>query len=341
MPAAGGAVDAVVGAGEWIQRESMLGRLLPFLMASEAVRTRHEQLRDFLRGRRERLTPEDVGMSSVGRRRTPGLRREEVAVLAGVGVSWYTWLEQGRDITVSAEVLDAVARALLLNAAERGHLYLLAGLNPPPAGELGGGEVTPQVRQLLDAWEQRPALLRDRYWNVLACNDDGKIALITGGTSGIGLATARRLLAEGAQVVITGRDRTRLNEVAEELGDRVLGIAGDAANLTDLETLTAAIRDRHGRLDVVFANAGTGAFQAIDEVTEDEFHRVVDINLKSVFFTVQKSLPLLPTERRSLSTPRSPCTAAPRTPRFTPPPRRPCTLLPAPSQPNSPQGESG
>lgn len=132
-----------------------------------------------------------------------------------------------------------------------------------------------------------------------------------------------------------------MNEVAEELGDRVLGIAGDAANLTDLETLTAAIRDRHGRLDVVFANAGTGAFQAIDEVTEDEFHRVVDINLKSVFFTVQKSLPLLPTERRSLSTPRSPCTAAPRTQRFTPPPRRPCTLLPAPSQPNSPQGESG
>lgn len=147
-------------------------------------------------------------MSSVGRRRTPGLRREEVAILAGVGVSWYTWLEQGRDITVSAEVLDAVARALLLNAAERGHLYLLAGLNPPPAGGLGGGAVTPQVRQLLDAWEQRPALLRDRYWNVLACNDDGKIALITGGTSGIGLATARRLLAEGAQVVITGRDRT-------------------------------------------------------------------------------------------------------------------------------------
>lgn len=113
-------------------------------------------------------------MSSVGRRRTPGLRREEVAVLAGVGVSWYTWLEQGRDITVSAEVLDAVARALLLNAAERGHLYLLAGLNPPPAGGLGGGEVTPQVRQLLDAWEQRPALLRDRYWNVLACNDTAR-----------------------------------------------------------------------------------------------------------------------------------------------------------------------
>jgi NAD(P)-dependent dehydrogenase (short-subunit alcohol dehydrogenase family) len=122
---------------------------------------------------------------------------------------------------------------------------------------------------------------------------DGKIALITGGTSGIGLATARRLLAEGAQVVITGRDKMRLDAVIEKLGDRVLGIAGDAANLTDLEILTAAIRDKHGRLDVVFANAGIGAFQAIDEVTEDEFYRVVDINFKSVFFTVQKSLPLL------------------------------------------------
>ncbi|GAA0986248.1 hypothetical protein GCM10009555_063260 [Acrocarpospora macrocephala] len=73
-----------------------------------AARRRREQLRDFLRTRRARLTPGDVGMAVAGRRRTPGLRREEVAVLAGVGVSWYTWLEQGRDINVSAEVLDAI-----------------------------------------------------------------------------------------------------------------------------------------------------------------------------------------------------------------------------------------
>ncbi|WP_280354548.1 helix-turn-helix transcriptional regulator [Nocardia otitidiscaviarum] len=136
-----------------------------------ASERRREQLREFLRSRRERLTPGDVGMPVVGRRRTPGLRREEVAVRAGVGVSWYTWLEQGRDITVSGEVLDAIAGALLLNEVERAHLYLLAGLNPPPAAGRTGGALTPAVRQLLDAWGWRPAVLRDRAWNVLAYNE--------------------------------------------------------------------------------------------------------------------------------------------------------------------------
>ncbi|WP_085996389.1 helix-turn-helix transcriptional regulator [Nocardia otitidiscaviarum] len=136
-----------------------------------ASERRREQLREFLRSRRERLTPGDVGMPVVGRRRTPGLRREEVAVRAGVGVSWYTWLEQGRDITVSGEVLDAIAGALLLNEVERAHLYLLAGLNPPPAAGRTEGALTPAVRQLLDAWGWRPAVLRDRTWNVLAYNE--------------------------------------------------------------------------------------------------------------------------------------------------------------------------
>ncbi|SFP07030.1 Helix-turn-helix domain-containing protein [Amycolatopsis arida] len=92
-------------------------------------------------------------------------------MLAGVGVSWYTWLEQGRDINVSAEVLDAIGRALRLTERERAHLYLLAGLNPPPAGEARGAPVGPELRHLLDAWAPRPALLRDRYWNLLAIND--------------------------------------------------------------------------------------------------------------------------------------------------------------------------
>ncbi|MDF5756258.1 helix-turn-helix transcriptional regulator [Spongiactinospora sp. TRM90649] len=133
---------------------------------------RREQLRDFLRARRAGLTPEDVGMPAAGRRRTPGLRREEVAVLAGVGVSWYTWLEQGRDIRVSPEVLDAVGRALRLTEPERAHLYLLAGLNPPPrVGGARGGSVTPELRRLLDAWMPRPAILRDRYWNLVVINE--------------------------------------------------------------------------------------------------------------------------------------------------------------------------
>ena len=92
-------------------------------------------------------------------------------MLAGVGVSWYTWLEQGRDINVSAEVLDAISGALRLTEPERAHLYLLTGLNPPWVGGARGGAVTPELRHLLDAWTPRPAILRDRYWNLLAIND--------------------------------------------------------------------------------------------------------------------------------------------------------------------------
>ncbi|MEU4344285.1 helix-turn-helix transcriptional regulator [Nocardia sp. NPDC023852] len=135
------------------------------------TRSRREQLRDFLRTRRARLTPSDVGIAAVGRRRTPGLRREEVATLAGVGVSWYTWLEQGRNINVSTEVLDAIGAALRLTEPERSHLYLLAGLNPPPPDGARDTDVPAELRHLLDAWRPGPAVLRDRYWNLLAINE--------------------------------------------------------------------------------------------------------------------------------------------------------------------------
>ncbi|MHC9291384.1 helix-turn-helix transcriptional regulator [Mycobacterium sp. LTG2003] len=132
---------------------------------------RREQLSDFLRTRRARLKPADVGLVDGGRRRTPGLRREEVALLAGVGTSWYTWLEQGRDITVSSSVLDAISTALRLTESERAHLYALAGTNPPPAAGVRDSAVTPELRHLIDAWSPRPAMLQDRYWNLLAVND--------------------------------------------------------------------------------------------------------------------------------------------------------------------------
>ncbi|MGR6913913.1 glucose 1-dehydrogenase [[Actinomadura] parvosata] len=124
---------------------------------------------------------------------------------------------------------------------------------------------------------------------------DGRIALITGGTSGMGLAAARRLLAEGAHVVITGRDQVRLDTALKDLGggDRVVAVRADVADLDDLDALAAAIRDRHGRLDVVFANAGVASFGAAGEVGEAEFDRIVDTNFKGVFFTVHKTLPLL------------------------------------------------
>ncbi|MDO3647749.1 helix-turn-helix transcriptional regulator [Nocardia mangyaensis] len=131
---------------------------------------RRDQLRDFLRTRRARLTPADVGLPDAGVRRTPGLRREEVAVIAGVGVSWYTWLEQGRDIKVSAQVLDAIADALRLDAHERAYLYRLAGLNPPPADPRAVGPLDPKLHRLLEGWLPRPAYILDRHWGLAAVN---------------------------------------------------------------------------------------------------------------------------------------------------------------------------
>ncbi|NNH75721.1 helix-turn-helix domain-containing protein [Nocardia uniformis] len=138
--------------------------------SSAAKERRRAELRDFLRTRRARITPGEVGLVTSGTRRTPGLRREEVALLAGVGVSWYTWLEQGRDINVSAEVLDAVGGALRLTEPERAHLFLLAGLRPPRPHEPVTATVGPELRRLLDTWAPHPAILRDRYWNLIGIN---------------------------------------------------------------------------------------------------------------------------------------------------------------------------
>ncbi|MER5306493.1 helix-turn-helix transcriptional regulator [Streptomyces sp. NPDC002773] len=137
------------------------------------------ELREFLMSRRARVSPAEVGLPDGGaRRRTPGLRREEVAVLAGVGVSWYQWLEQGRDITVSPQVLDSVARVLRLSPAERRHLYVLAALNPPAL------EAAPEdrdmcdgLRRLIDAWMPFPAHIMDVYWNTVLYNDAAAIVL--------------------------------------------------------------------------------------------------------------------------------------------------------------------
>lgn len=121
----------------------------------------------------------------------------------------------------------------------------------------------------------------------------GRIALVTGGSSGLGLATAKRFLLEGAQVVITGRHQTKLDEAAKELGPSVVAIRGDVSNLADLDRLIEAIRIRFGRLDVLFANAGGGAFVPLGEITEEHFDKYFGINVKGTLFTVQKALPLM------------------------------------------------
>ena len=123
---------------------------------------------------------------------------------------------------------------------------------------------------------------------------EGKIALITGGTTGIGLATAKRFVAEGAKVVITGRRKEVLEAAVKEIGSSVAGIQADSGKLADLDRLYAEIKERYGRIDVLFANAGGGEFATIDKVTEEHFDKTFDTNVKGVFFSVQKALPLIP-----------------------------------------------
>ncbi|GKQ37134.1 helix-turn-helix transcriptional regulator [Streptomyces sp. A012304] len=153
---------------------------MPEVATTDALKShRLRELREFLMSRRARVSPADVGLPDGGaRRRTPGLRREEVAVLAGVGVSWYQWLEQGRDISVSSQVLDSVARVLRLSNAERRHLYVLSGLNPPAP------EVAPEkrdmgdgLRRVIDTWMPYPAHIMDMYYNCVMYNDAAAMVL--------------------------------------------------------------------------------------------------------------------------------------------------------------------
>jgi transcriptional regulator with XRE-family HTH domain len=126
-------------------------------------------LASFLRSRRERIRPEEVGFPPGGRRRTPGLRREEVAQLAGVGVTWYTWLEQGRDINASEQVLEAIARTLRLDRTERKHLYTLAGV-PLTPGTMDCSALTPGIQVILDQLSPLPASVLNKRYDVLAYN---------------------------------------------------------------------------------------------------------------------------------------------------------------------------
>ncbi|MGV9554681.1 helix-turn-helix transcriptional regulator [Streptomyces sp. NPDC003401] len=137
---------------------------------SGSAQRRRPELAAFLRSRRARVTPADVGMPPGPRRRTPGLRREEVAQLSGVGVTWYTWLEQGRPINASAQVLDAVARTLRLDPPEREHLYHLAEVPCAPAPESLARSVGPEVRGIIDALAPRPAVVYNSRYDILAAN---------------------------------------------------------------------------------------------------------------------------------------------------------------------------
>ncbi|CAG6393043.1 helix-turn-helix transcriptional regulator [Streptomyces cocklensis] len=136
---------------------------------TDSAASRRHELASFLRSRRERIAPEQVGLPPGRRRRTPGLRREEVAQLAAVGVTWYTWLEQARDIQVSSQVADAIARALMLDRNERRHLFTLAG-TADPHPHLDCPVISPAVRGMLDQLEPLPAAVFNGRFDIIAYN---------------------------------------------------------------------------------------------------------------------------------------------------------------------------
>ena len=123
---------------------------------------------------------------------------------------------------------------------------------------------------------------------------EGKIALVTGGSSGIGLATAKQFVNEGAYVFITGRHQPELDAAVKDIGKNITAVSSDVSNLGDLDHLFAQIKSTKGRLDVLFANAGIAKYAKLGEITEELFDSIFDINVKGVLFTVQKALPLMP-----------------------------------------------
>ena len=121
---------------------------------------------------------------------------------------------------------------------------------------------------------------------------EGKIAVITGGNSGIGLATAKRFVSEGADVFITGRRQNELDAAVSEIGNNVTGVQGDVSNLADLDRLYNTVKDQKGHIDILFANAGIGEFTPLGEISEEHFDKIFGVNVKGLLFTVQKALPL-------------------------------------------------
>jgi NAD(P)-dependent dehydrogenase (short-subunit alcohol dehydrogenase family) len=122
---------------------------------------------------------------------------------------------------------------------------------------------------------------------------DGKVAVITGGNSGIGLATAQQFVAEGAYVFITGRRQAELDAAVKQIGKNVAGVQGDVSSLADLDRLYATVKQQKGHIDILFANAGTGEFAPLGAITEEHYDKIFNANVKGVLFTVQKALGLL------------------------------------------------
>ncbi|CAM4471578.1 SDR family NAD(P)-dependent oxidoreductase [Paenibacillus xylanexedens] len=131
-------------------------------------------------------------------------------------------------------------------------------------------------------------------------NFNGKVVVVTGGTSGIGLATAQRFVEEGAYVFITGRRQNELDTAVKLIGERVTGVQGDISNLNDLDKLFETVRQEKGHLDILFANAGLGSILPLGHITEEQYQITFNVNVKGTLFTIQKALPLFPDQTGSI-----------------------------------------
>jgi len=199
---------------------------------------RKRELGAFLRSRRERLAPADVGLPSGPRRRTPGLRREEIAMVAGVGTTWYTWLEQGRDVKPSHEVLTALGEALKLDAAEKRHLFTLAGRQAPAPRPISPERVEAPLLHTLASLTIQPAYITGRRWDVLAWNPAAEAVF---GDYGALQGDARNLM----HLLFTDKSHRRLLVDWEDLARMALGrFRADSAKYVgdaDFERLIAAL----------------------------------------------------------------------------------------------------
>jgi transcriptional regulator with XRE-family HTH domain len=208
------------------------------LSANVSNDIRKRELGAFLRSRRERLAPADVGLSSGPRRRTPGLRREEIAMVAGVGTTWYTWLEQGRDVKPSNEVLAALGKALKLDAAEKTHLFTLAGRQAPAPRPAGPERVEAPLLHTLASLAIQPAYVMGRRWDVLAWNPAAEAVF---GDYAALQGDARNIM----HLVFTDKSHRRLLVDWEDLARMALGrFRADSAKYVgdpDFERLIAAL----------------------------------------------------------------------------------------------------
>jgi transcriptional regulator with XRE-family HTH domain len=225
---------------------------------------RQHELAEFLRSRRARLTPEQAGLPGGLRRRTPGLRRAEVASLAGVSPEWYTWLEQGRDIHVSGQVLESLARVLQLDANERTHLFLLALRQSPPVESFIPPTVGPAVQQFLDHLETTPACAVDQRMNVVGGNNAHRIVF------GYGHVTSERdrnLIWR----LFTAPAAQQLNEEWEELArvylaqfragyGRFITDPWWATEIAELSQVSPVFRELWARHDVLDVSEGRKTF---------------------------------------------------------------------------------